>query len=167
MRLWTNALHAFYILMYRYPSTSCIHVVTHSCTSLTNLCRWWPGQVVPMTDIPENIKKKQPGEGMFVVRYVYTHMYAYAKCILLLTPPLILDCAIYPPPPPPPTTTTTTTHTHTPRFCGTHDYCWIHHGRTLSLSLEPGADPAKEVNKMCRSHGRSSANTNKIFKRGE
>ena len=36
---------------------------------LTNVCRWWPGQVVPMTDIPDNIKKKQPGEGMFVIRY--------------------------------------------------------------------------------------------------
>lgn len=52
------------------------------------------------------------------------------------------------------------------RFCGTGDYCWIHHGRTLSLTLEPGADPSKEVNKMCRSHGKSRANTDRIFKRG-
>ena len=77
--------------------------------------------------------------------------------------------------------TTTHTHTHTFtqhsivlyintysffRFCGTRDYCWIHHGRTLSISLEPGADPAKEVNKMCRSHGKRGANTDRIFKKG-
>ena len=52
------------------------------------------------------------------------------------------------------------------RFCGTNDYCWIHHGRTLSLSLEPGAEPAKEVNKMCKNHGKKHAHTDKVFKRG-
>ena len=97
-----------------------------------------------MTDIPDNIKKKQPGEGMFVIRYQN-----FSLCV-----PTVHHYAV-------------TVCPSTSRFCGTRDYCWIHHGRTLSLSLEPGADPAKEVNKMCRSHGRSRANTDKIFKRGE
>ena len=42
----------------------------------------------------------------------------------------------------------------------------MHHGRTIALSLEPGADPAKEVSKMCRNHGKKGANTDRIFKRG-
>ena len=41
------------------------------CVCVCVCCRWWPGQVVPMSDIPDNIKKKQPGEGMFVVRYIH------------------------------------------------------------------------------------------------
>ena len=43
------------------------------------LSRWWPGQVVPMDDVPDNIMKKQPGGGMFVVRYI--HNAPYTTCI--------------------------------------------------------------------------------------
>lgn len=53
------------------------------------------------------------------------------------------------------------------RFCGTNDYCWIHHGRTISISLDSVEDPVKEVNKMYRRNGKKYAHTDKVYKRGE
>ena len=31
--------------------------------------------MIEMDDVPDNIMKKQPGEGMFVVRYVYVALF--------------------------------------------------------------------------------------------
>lgn len=46
-----------------------IHIILSHGIHHVSSYRWWPGQVIPMTDVPENIRKKKPGEGMFVVRY--------------------------------------------------------------------------------------------------
>ena len=48
------------------PSCMLVYTLMY-CT----LCRWWPGLVVPMDDVPDNIVRKRPGEGMFVVRYAH------------------------------------------------------------------------------------------------
>lgn len=47
-----------------------------------------------MDDVPDNIAKKKPGEGMFVVRYIYnnTHMYIVYSDMCLMQ---LLDVIYY------------------------------------------------------------------------
>lgn len=36
-----------------------------------------------MDEVPDNIRKKRPGEGMFVVRYMHVHVLSYRIVYIL------------------------------------------------------------------------------------
>ena len=40
-------------------------------------CRWWPGEVVPLDAVPDNLFLKKPGPCMFVVKFYGTHDYCW------------------------------------------------------------------------------------------